>query len=474
MEDISARINIALMEPPWPDLLLPCSPSWRCLDRFSLLDEEGEDGQVAYWTLLQHILQQPVNTPAQLIDVLDTIANTGRGSSGAAGDFGTLREAVEHHHSDTFFSRLWPTIVQLSLKLPDHFPTGTIPVLRPGDKLSLTRDMVACLVAHQFLCTFRVPPWREGYHDFSIWYGSEQRHPQAARMYLTALFQYFEELSADPRPTNPGNFVNGGVEFSLHAFDGTGDFVMGKWDQVRLRNLTVVLVQSFSTEQQELAHQGHEGAVVVSANKDIGFGQSATQEEIFMGNCPEACPAVLFTPTLQDDQTLTVCGARPMLRILGQRREVSWEKLGSGARQGGRMLLMDALELDEADELGTLPDLKQENIQREIRKACTAFSSWTGGDAATVWTGLWGCGAFNGDPAIKVIIMWIAASLAGKELRLLCDTSQSDFGDKCRRFVKKVASTWTVRELEDCLKAIPQGIRRLEAMDWLLNNVPDF
>lgn len=138
------------------------------------------------------------------------------------------------------------------------------------------------------------------------------------------------------------------------------------------------------------------------------------------------------------------------------------------------MLLMDALELDEADELGTLPDLKQENILREIRKAYTAFSSWRGSDAPTVWTGLWGCGAFNGDPAIKVIIMWIAASLAGKELRLLCDASQGDFAAKCGRFVERVASTWTVRELEDCLKTITQGIRRLETMDWLLDNVPDF
>ncbi|KAL7910206.1 poly glycohydrolase domain-containing protein [Trichoderma velutinum] len=412
------------MKPLWPDLLLPCSPSWRCLDRFSLLDEEGDDGQVAYWTLLQHVLQQPVNTPAQLIDVLDTIANTSCGSSGAAGDFGTLREAVEHH-SDTFFSRLWPTIVQLSLKLPDHFPRGTIPVLRPGDKLSLTRDMVACLVAHQFLCTFRAPPWGEGYHDFSIWYDSEQRHPQAVRMYLTALFQYFEELSTDPRTASLENSVDSGVEFSLRAFDDAGDFVTGKRDQIRLRNLDVVHVQSFSTEQQELSHQGHDGAVVVSANKDIGFGQSATQEELFMGNCPEACPAVLFTSTLQDDQILAVCGARPMLRILGQRRDLAWEKLWSGARQGGKHL-------------------------REVRKAYTAFLSWSGGDAPTVWTGLWGCGAFNGDPATK-----------------------GDFGDKCGRFVKKVASTWTVRELEDCLKAIPQSIRRLETIDWLLNNVPD-
>ncbi|PTB64728.1 hypothetical protein BBK36DRAFT_56505 [Trichoderma citrinoviride] len=460
------------MDLPWPDLLLPCSPSWRCLDRFSLLDEEVEDehGQVACWPLLQHVLRQPVTTTAQLIDVLDTITNTIHGSSGAACDFGTLIEAVEHHR-DTFFSRLWPTLVRLSLKLPDLFPGGSIPPLRPGDRLSLTRDMVGSLVAHQFLCTFQSPPWLDGYHDFGIWYGSEQRHIQAVQMYLTALFSYFEEFSLGSTPQS----VDGLVEFSLHAFDESALLLPGDWQHVRLGKLNVVHVKAFSTEQQELAYQGNDRAVVVSANKDIGFGQSATQEEVFMGNCPEACPAVLFTPTLQNDQILAINGARPMLRILGQRRELSWEKLAPDRRRGGRMLLMDALEVDEAeDSAALLPDLKPGNMQREMRKAYTAFSSWKGGDAdaPAVSTGLWGCGAFNGDPGTKVLLLWMAASLAGKELHLLCDDSQREFADKCERFVERVSSSgWNVEDLEGCLKGVPAGVGRWQTMDWLLENV---
>ncbi|UKZ71967.1 uncharacterized protein TrAtP1_012909 [Trichoderma atroviride] len=292
-------------------------------------------------------------------------------------------------------------------------------------------------------------------------------------MYLTALFSYFDEFCAESRMRNVGASLDGHVEFSLHTFDGPETCLAWKLDQSRLMRLIVVHLEKFSTEPQEAAYQGHSGAAVVSANKDIGFGQSATQEELYVGNCPEACPAVLFTPTLQDNQVLVIHGARPMLRIFGQRRDIVWEKLVSGEKQGGRMLLMDALELDEAESSTMLPDLKQENLTREIRKAYTAYSSWSDGANPIVWTGLWGCGAFNGDPATKAILMWMAASLAGKELRLLVDASQKDFGVKFGQFIERVQGAWTVKDLYNCLKAIPEGIGRWETMDWLLENVSE-
>jgi hypothetical protein len=34
-----------------------------------------------------------------------------------------------------------------------------------------------------------------------------------------------------------------------------------------------------------------------------------------------------------------------------------------------------------------------------------------------VATGNWGCGAFNGDPPLKAVIQWLAASAEGRALR---------------------------------------------------------
>ncbi|KAG7292847.1 hypothetical protein NEMBOFW57_002892 [Staphylotrichum longicolle] len=109
------------------------------------------------------------------------------------------------------------------------------------------------------------------------------------------------------------------------------------------------------------------GAAVVSANKYVGFGQSATQEEIHVGSSPEACPAVLLTPPLRDDQVLVVRGAQAMANITGQRRDIKVEGMplpdgGQKAWQERTMLFMDALELDMAEEGDVLPDLLPRNM----------------------------------------------------------------------------------------------------------------
>ncbi|PNY26012.1 Uncharacterized protein TCAP_04052 [Tolypocladium capitatum] len=435
----------------------------RCLDRFSILeDQEDDNGLVQFWPLLLEVLRQPVREPSQLIDVLETISNSLRGSSGAAGDYGTLR-AVVQDENHAFFTHLWPKIVRLALRVPGQFPSGHIPVLKPGGRLRLSRIQAGCLVVHQFLRTLTAPSWRDELFDFGIWYDSSQRHPQAVEMYLVALFTYLDQLEEEEAAEE------GAVEYSLHSFGQTEMPPPQSWDGVPLAPAKVVNLDQYSTEQQELGAQGPGGAVVVSANKDIGFGPSATQEELHVGNCPEACPAVLLTPTLADDQVLVIQGARPMLRIEGQRRQISWSILDADARRGGRMLFMDALEIDEADGGEGLPDLEPHNLDREIKKAYTAFAAWRSPDNSAVWAGLWGCGAFNGDPAVKMTLLWMAASLAGKELRILCDPSHGDFPVQFGEFVERLPGTGSVRDLRARLDGIPPTARRLETMRWLLD-----
>lgn len=439
--------------------ILPSSESQRCLDRFSLLDDsfEDADGLCSLWKLIEEVLEQPVNLASDLIDVLSTISNLVRGSNGAAGDYGTLRSVVDGI-GDDFITKIWPRIKRRALDMPGLFVDGFLEIFQPGQTLRFSPAQAASLVAHQFLCTLAAPPLRADYFDFSIWYDSNQRHPVAAEMYITAVLTYFRDL--DELKTERT------IQYSLHATP-TG-FSATEFHDTLLSSVSVTTIAQFSTELEELKFQQLDGAVVVSANKDIGFGQSATQEEIFVGNCPEACPAVLVTPTLKDDEALVVEGAAPMLRITGQRRDISWSPLPLGDRRGGRLLFMDALEIDEINEDdGTLVDLIPSSIDRELRKAYTAFSSWQCQPGSKVWTGLWGCGAFNGDPAVKMLILWMAASMAGRELCMIFDASQTPLSEQFGEFAKQMKGK-TVHDLEVILDGIPKTATRLETMKYLV------
>lgn len=438
--------------------ILPSSDSQRCLDRFSLLDEADEDadGLCSLWRLIENVLDQPVHSSSDLSDLLSTISHVVRGSDGPAGDYGTLKSVVESI-GNNFYTQIWPQIRRFALDMPELFENNSLHILEPGKRLRLSREQAASLVAHQFLCTLAAPSWRAEYYDFSIWYDSKQRHPVAAEMYINAVLTYFRDMSLVDDAVQ--------LEYSLHALPV--DFSSKQFQDAPLSPLIMTSITQFTTELEELRFQQPSGAVVVSANKDIGFGQSATQEELFVGNCPEACPAVLVTPTLKPDQVLVVEGAAPMLRITGQRRDISWAPLSQEDRRGGRLLFMDALEIDELDaDDGLLVDLKPLSVERELQKAYTAFSSWPPHSGSTVWTGLWGCGAFNGDPTVKMMILWMAASMAGRDLCIVCDASQEALAQRFGGFAKGT-KTGTVSDLQHILSSIPKTAARLHTQEYL-------
>lgn len=125
------------------------------------------------------------------------------------------------------------------------------------------------------------------------------------------------------------------------------------------------------------------------------------------------------------------------------------------------VLFMDALELDrEEEEQGGVPDLGPGMVDREIRKASTAFFFSTtttppGDDGSrgvgdtVIVTGLWGCGSFGGDRYVKTLVQWVAASMAQVRLRFVVWTGEGDgvvgFADALRDLVQvRRREGWTV------------------------------
>ncbi|KAI0864039.1 hypothetical protein F4860DRAFT_501549 [Xylaria cubensis] len=401
--------------------LLPCSPSFKCPDRFSILDNSEEledaDGQVPFWPLLTTLLKSSVETPTQLAELLDTIAVTLRGSSGPAGDYQLLKYFIGDLQP-SFFDEYWPVIVRLALDLPRHFPSGSL--------------QTACLVVHQFLCTLRAPDWREDFFDFSIW------------IYLTCLFTYLDKFLG----TTERTLEDYGVQYTLitaePGFAAIGSSPLGM----------------------------PSGASVVSANCYVGFGQSATQEEAHVGSSPEACPAVLVTPPLQENQVLIVKGAEAVLNIVGKRREIkiAAQEVGGSVDWRQRiMLFMDASELDvESDENG-LPDLAPQSLIRDLNKAMIAFCS---GSYEVVYSPLWGCGAFGGNPFVKLVLLWCAASVAHTSLKVICDRDAQEITFNLNNLIAAARKRHeTAQGLIGLLQSIPQKTARWATFDCMMEQL---
>ncbi|POR38399.1 Uncharacterized protein TPAR_01401 [Tolypocladium paradoxum] len=247
------------MRPGQLDCVLPNSAA-QVLGRLQHQHPRGprrHNGLVPFWPLLLEVLKQPVQEPPQLIDVLETISNSLRGSSGVAGDYGTLRAVVQDESTDC----------RLALKMPEHLGNGHVPILTLGQRLRLSRDQAGCLVAHRFICTLQPPLWRNESFDCSIWYDSPQRHG-AIEMYLVALFTDIDELD-EKEAAEP-------LEGASTHLGKRRCLCLGR-EEASLAPVKIVNLDKYSTEQQEPGYQCPSRAVVVSANKDNGFGQWATQ-----------------------------------------------------------------------------------------------------------------------------------------------------------------------------------------------------
>lgn len=445
-----------------PSFLLPNSPSCRVIDRFSDLPDnspitEDSEGKIPFWPLLHHLISTPILNISLLVDRLQTIA--ANAETYPDGDFGFLDKFLKEQDQDRIINTTWPKIRQIALDIIEYFPNGELELLRPGCPLKLSRGQVACLVVHQFLCSFVPQRNDDGYQDLGIWYSEEQRHPAAAKMYLEALFAYFESLPSAKELIVDHLAGHTTVSYELHQRNQT------PLDDSKLGPVYVNYLDVHTSDTHHPHVQGKGGAVVVSSNKVIGFGQSATQEEIFVGIAPEVYPVVLVAPHLTDDTVITVSGARAMVDVRGQRRNVEWNTRMTNNSKGGRLVLMDALEMDmvERSSGNDLPDLYPENIDRELNKAINGLTSYNG---HSIFTGLWGCGAFGGDPGVKLMILWLATGAADVQLHLMLGPGEHDLGRGLEE-VAKACEGLTLNDVRELLLAVPMELRKEGILKWI-------
>ena len=189
------------------------------------------------------------------------------------------------------------------------------------------------------------------------------------------------------------------------------------------------------------------------ANAFLGggvFHGGCVQEEIRFSVCPELCLGMLVSPRMRDDEAILLEGAARLAESSGYAGTLrhAGPRDTSDDRPDVGVLAVDALHFGRR---GAQAQWQAQACLREMGKLRAGF----GDDLGTFATGNWGCGAFGGDPRLKSLLQWLAASASGWGIRYFT------FGDsRVESLAETVAALRgrTVGQLwQAVVRALPAG-----------------
>jgi len=198
---------------------------------------------------------------------------------------------------------------------------------------------------------------------------------------------------------------------------------------------------SVSVEQGEI--ESDHGALQADfANRFIGGGVLSgglAQEEIRFLVSPECMAGCLFVEKMRADEAIFIVGALQFSSYSGYWEDFKFRgrgprKLGELPldRKGRREVHIVAFDALSWTKRRKSDQYRESYVRRELLKvyaACLGDLDDLGHDKAevgspkpmlqlrTLATGNWGCGAFKGDPQLKSLVQWLAASMAGRAIR---------------------------------------------------------
>ena len=198
------------------------------------------------------------------------------------------------------------------------------------------------------------------------------------------------------------------------------------------------------------------GIQVIFGNKRVGggvLGEGGFQEELYFCRYPELLPAILLFEQLEDLEAAFYAGAQRYVDSEGYGSEFKFIKgykeesikKDIFERKDVAMVAIDAFNFKAGD--GILEKLVENERQKEssspkevllssstlqfstnllLRELNKAFVGFSASDALEeeesaprrVVSGKWGCGDFEGDFQLKIIIQWLAASQAGRKIQI--------------------------------------------------------
>lgn len=145
------------------------------------------------------------------------------------------------------------------------------------------------------------------------------------------------------------------------------------------------------------------------------LGNGCAQEEILLLSYFEPIVGLLFIEKLEDNDVIYVSGIRVVNKCTGYADSFRFEGPEIRRFEGNVLVAMDATDYKNREN----QQYSRSAIDRELMKATIAFKQRRWQESLPVLTGNWGCGAFKGNPQLKFLIQWIAASTTHRELHFL-------------------------------------------------------
>ncbi len=410
---------------------LPCSPR--------LHSRLGSGGTA--WSVLTSTLSSPPRHVRTLVGAMRTIR-------GALGGVWTLRGT--HHVVATlmsdaeraiFFDRTLPHMCALALRLPALFPSG-VPLLLRGRArdVDLTAEQCGCLMAHAFFCTFpgrlvapedaaqptrtAAPPAGAPLLPYFSWvylHGEGALSDPTMLQKWRCLLGYFDaralraaSADADAHASRTVTFTRLVGDTSELSLTGSND---GAWSEC---DAPLCDVRASASGVIEDAPAGT--LQLDFANRRVGGGvlrHGCVMEEIRFLCCPELVVARLLAEELADNEALLIRGFDTYSKHTGYAG--SFRHAGparpepaaaASAGPPAELLCIDATFYGRSPE-ERAAQWGVAAVERELNKAYVGFSPRAGAPMlGGVCTGNWGCGAFGGDPELKAVVQWLAASRA--------------------------------------------------------------
>ena len=334
---------------------------------------------------------------------LETLAAVRANISGHAVALHALRGLIarEPGFEARLFDRILPALLGAASGLLHRGAAIDIHTRGVAQRTVVAREDVAGWVAHMVLWTLARPSADHPELDFAPLLAADD-----TVAVLRCVLAYFDRIADEPAT---GRFE---IERRVVAPRTAAEWAA---DGSPLTALTVDDTGSIEDAESHLQ--------VDFANRYLGGGVlrgGCVQEEIRFAVAPEHFAAMIVSPRMRDDEAIVMHGAERFAASTGYAHRFAYagpfRDPVTRAPDGTPDIDFVAIDAIDYRRGATRDQFGEPAMLRELGKA---RAGWQRDDARNlpVATGNWGCGAFRGDPPLKALLQWIAASAEGRALR---------------------------------------------------------